>query len=316
MISIIVPVYNVEKYLHHCIDSILAQTYIDFELLLINDGSTDRSNEICDEYAMKDSRIRVFHKDNEGVSKARNWGLDNANGEWITFVDSDDWVRNDFLQKRLELALEEDADITYCDVEYVYSTHNQYCNTASQFEGKVATVNSWILSRTTYSPILLVKKSLFDKHNLRYIEGLHFGEDFDLIIKLVMYANKVSHVKEALYYYNKQNDGSAMTKLHLYRDELQTVYVDLIDTFKKEGIYTQCLEMISWCILEYKLVCIVNGEHSFKELKDFIPESHSFIFSNGFLDFKSKIMLFLYNYKCSWLANLMLWVYNLKISLS
>ena len=91
-ISVIVPVYNVEKYLPKCIDSILAQTFTNFELLLINDGSKDSSGTICDEYAAKDSRIRVFHKENGGVSAARNLGLDNAKGEWIAFVDSDDWV--------------------------------------------------------------------------------------------------------------------------------------------------------------------------------------------------------------------------------
>lgn len=101
-ISIIVPVYNTEKYLHRCIGSILAQTFTDFELLLIDDGSTDASGAICDEYAAKDNRIRVFHKNNGGVSSARNLGLDNAIGEWITFVDADDWIEKigfSFLKK-------------------------------------------------------------------------------------------------------------------------------------------------------------------------------------------------------------------------
>ena len=91
-ISIIVPVYNTEKYLRCCIDSILVQTFADFELLLINDGSTDSSGTICEEYALEDRRVRVFHKENGGVSSARNVGLDNARGEWITFVDSDDYI--------------------------------------------------------------------------------------------------------------------------------------------------------------------------------------------------------------------------------
>ncbi len=94
-ISVIVPVYNVEKYLSRCIDSILAQTFTDFELLLIDDGSPDSSGKICDEYAKKDGRIRVFHKPNGGVSSARNLGLDYARGEWIAFVDSDDWIHED-----------------------------------------------------------------------------------------------------------------------------------------------------------------------------------------------------------------------------
>ena len=91
-ISVIVPVYNTEKYLHRCVDSILAQTFTDFELLLVNDGSPDKSGEICDEYAQKDTRVRVFHKENGGVSSARNLGLENAQGKWITYVDGDDWI--------------------------------------------------------------------------------------------------------------------------------------------------------------------------------------------------------------------------------
>lgn len=96
--SVIVPVYNIEKYLQRCIDSILAQTFPNFELLLIDDGSNDTSGSMCDAYAKKDSRVRVFHKPNGGVSSARNVGLDNANGEWICFCDSDDWVDNTWLQ--------------------------------------------------------------------------------------------------------------------------------------------------------------------------------------------------------------------------
>lgn len=91
-ISVIVPVYNAEKYLHRCVDSILAQTFNDFELLLIDDGSKDSSGEICDEYARKDERVKVWHKENGGVSSARNVGLENARGEWVTFSDSDDWL--------------------------------------------------------------------------------------------------------------------------------------------------------------------------------------------------------------------------------
>lgn len=97
-VSIIVPVYNTEKFLRRCIDSILAQTYTDFELLLIDDGSKDSSGTICDEYAEKDTRVRVFHKANGGVSSARNVGLDNARGEWVTFVDSDDYIEENFLK--------------------------------------------------------------------------------------------------------------------------------------------------------------------------------------------------------------------------
>ena len=97
-ISIIVPIYNVERYLCECIDSIIAQTFVDWELLLIDDGSTDNSRLICEDYASKDKRIRVTHKPNGGVSSARNLGLDHAQGEYLTFVDADDWIDKDNLE--------------------------------------------------------------------------------------------------------------------------------------------------------------------------------------------------------------------------
>ncbi|MDR0422523.1 MAG: glycosyltransferase, partial [Proteiniphilum sp.] len=102
MISVIVPVYNVEKYLRKCLESILAQTYTSFELLLVNDGSTDGSGQICDEYAQKDSRVQVFHQENKGVSRARNLGLERAKGKWVAFIDSDDWVDSTYLEHLLE----------------------------------------------------------------------------------------------------------------------------------------------------------------------------------------------------------------------
>ena len=99
-ISIIVPVYNAEQYLRRCIDSILNQSFTDFELILIDDGSKDKSSDICDEYAAKDSRVRIFHKENGGVSSARNVGLDNSCGEWVAFVDADDEIEDGYLNIR------------------------------------------------------------------------------------------------------------------------------------------------------------------------------------------------------------------------
>ena len=115
-ISVIVPVYNAEKYLPRCIESVLAQTFVDWEMLLIDDGSTDASGSICDEYAAKDERIRVFHKENGGVSSARNLGLDNAQGEWITFVDSDDYIEENYL-KSFEGNL--DADLVVGNIQMI-----------------------------------------------------------------------------------------------------------------------------------------------------------------------------------------------------
>ena len=115
-ISVIVPIYNVEPYLHRCVDSLLLQTYQDFELILIDDGSTDNCGMICDEYAALDDRIRVIHKLNGGLSDARNVGLEIATGEYIAFVDSDDWVARDYLECLFVTLCETGADICECNL--------------------------------------------------------------------------------------------------------------------------------------------------------------------------------------------------------
>ena len=116
MISVIVPVYNVEPYLRKCLDSIVYQTYKNLEILVVDDGSTDECGRICDEYEEKDERIRVFHTENRGLSCARNLGLDEARGEWIGFVDSDDWIEPDMYEVLLKEALETGADVVDCGV--------------------------------------------------------------------------------------------------------------------------------------------------------------------------------------------------------
>mgnify|MGYP006066390929 CR=1 FL=1 len=115
MISVICAVYNAEKWLDRCVNSVLGQTYKDLELLLINDGSTDRSAEICENYARLDSRVKVFHKTNGGVASARQVGIDNMNGDYIIHADADDWMEKDMLKRLWDAALQSNADIAICD---------------------------------------------------------------------------------------------------------------------------------------------------------------------------------------------------------
>ncbi len=120
MVSFIVPVYNAEKYLSRCIDSLLAQTYIDYEIILVDDGSSDQSNQICNEYRQKDKkRIRVIHKENGGVSSARNVGLKEAVGDFVAFIDADDYVFPDYLETLLQKATENGADVICCDFQEI-----------------------------------------------------------------------------------------------------------------------------------------------------------------------------------------------------
>ena len=127
MVSIIVPVYNVGAYLRKCLDSILNQTYRELEILVIDDGSTDRSGKICDEYR-KDRRVRVFHTENRGLSCARNLGLDEAKGEWIGFVDADDWIEPDMYELLIGKAVETGADIVECGWFREYSNRTEVHN--------------------------------------------------------------------------------------------------------------------------------------------------------------------------------------------
>lgn len=124
-LSVIVPVYNTEKYLRECIDSILAQTFTDFELILVDDGSTDGSGAICDEYAEKDNRIRVIHQENGGVTNARKSGVRCARGMYFSFVDSDDWINPEMLEQMLGKCVYENADIVICDVYLEYKTKQE-----------------------------------------------------------------------------------------------------------------------------------------------------------------------------------------------
>lgn len=171
-ISIIVPIYNSERYLKRCIDSILIQNYKNFELLLIDDGSLDASGAICDEYAVIDMRVRVYHKENGGVSSARNMGIDLSRGEWLSFVDSDDWIVPNFLE---QMALNLDADIVKCSVSCtsgdLWRTENSLCEVKDFI--KEYETNSLI--RTSCGT--LFRADIIKNEKIKFDTSIRFGED-------------------------------------------------------------------------------------------------------------------------------------------
>lgn len=196
-ISVIVPVYNAEKSLCRCIDSILTQTYQDFELLLINDGSKDSSGAICDSYAAKDSRIKVFHKSNGGVSSARNLGIDNAQGEWLTFVDADDWVEENFLSsfdlvenKGIDLIVGnykvQGSSVSISQAGYDYPSGlgaRHISNVKQQLKGRLADL-SFIVSWGK----LFLRSVVGD---LRFDESLRLGEDCCFVYSCLYRVSKI-----------------------------------------------------------------------------------------------------------------------------
>lgn len=202
-ISVIVPVYNAEKWLRRCVGSILAQTYTDFELLLINDGSTDDSGVICDEYAGKNSRIRVFHKPNGGVSSARNLGLDNARGEWITFVDSDDWVELEYLECLLSNV--GGAELSICD--FVIRGSDEVwpdkIETGLISKDKLAAfyTETYPYCHLTAPWIKLYKKSIIEENNIRFKEDISTLEDTIFVLEYLRWVENITCSNRKLYNY-------------------------------------------------------------------------------------------------------------------
>lgn len=197
MISIIVPVYNVEPYLRKCLDSIINQTYRDLEILIIDDGSTDGSGAICDEYKV-DERVKVFHTDNRGLSAARNLGLDNAVGDWIGFVDSDDWIEPDMYSSLIKRAEETGADVVECGCYTDFATtsnkHPSLQRTVSDKEAVEALIRDEIRTQVWNK---IWKRHLFAE--IRFPEGRSF-EDVATTYKLIRGAT-VTGVPEAHYHW-------------------------------------------------------------------------------------------------------------------
>ncbi|WP_394188554.1 glycosyltransferase family 2 protein [Paenisporosarcina quisquiliarum] len=202
-ISIVVPIFNTEKYLEKCIKSILQQSYENIELILINDGSTDSSGKICDDYSKKDCRIKVRHKTNGGQSSARNLGIDLATGSYIGFVDSDDWIKTDMYEKLLKTALETKSEIVACNLSLMTKKgkFRNYTESDRNIEfDKISAMSEIFRNKIlTFSPCnKLYKKHLFE--NLRFDEKIIL-EDKDISYQLIDKCSRVYYIIEPLYYY-------------------------------------------------------------------------------------------------------------------
>lgn len=203
LISIIIPVYNAEKTIRRCIESIQTQTFVDWELLLIDDGSTDQSDDICDEYTLKDKRIKVFHKKNGGVSSARNVGLDNAQGIWITFCDADDYVNFYWLDIYVSLINKYETDIVCQGIHKIgLDVSSEHCIGIEYYgdsENALILLGESLLLGFVWNKIL--KKSMIDENGLRFDEDIVFLEDEEFILKYFKYCKWAVCTKEVGYNY-------------------------------------------------------------------------------------------------------------------
>lgn len=269
--SIIVPIYNVEKYLKNCLNSILNQTYTNFELLLIDDGSLDNSGTICDKYAEKDSRIRVFHKKNEGPSRARNLGIDNAKGEYITFVDSDDWIENNLLEECIKIILNNKVEI----IKWGYYT--EYCNKQETIvSDKVYILDSpktmlYTNDESRYSGFIwntLYKSSIIKK--LHFNVNLCWCEDHILTYQAFKMCKSMYILNKPLYHYNIRNNNSLSDVknpymvLHAAKEELKIrEYLVGDSPIEREKQYKYYIYKVKKSII----VCYIY--HKYKERKKY-----------------------------------------------
>ena len=238
-ISIIVPVYNTEKYLHRCVDSILAQTFTDFELLLIDDGSKDNSGKICDEYAAKDNRIRVFHKENGGVSSARNLGLDNACGKYIIFMDADDyWYDATALEQLYVTAETYDLDIIRGEYKAVDSNGNLLFerpipDRKMELSNKVLNASTFytnIICRENFLVLSLIKRDTIS--NLRFSINRVFLEDMEFYARLFLKQLRCMFVPIRFYAYRKLSESASNTPK----------VKNLEDSFSMCDVFDKCSE--------------------------------------------------------------------------
>ena len=231
-ISVIVPVYNVEKYLDHCLTSLLEQTFTDFEAILVDDGSTDSSYQICKKYAEKDKRFTAYEKENGGASTARNVGLENAKGEYMFFLDSDDWLESNTLETMITTAKKENADLVFCEAQAIddegkkeldghytykkhYQTGNAYQIMLKMMERKEFHVAIWML---------LLDRRIITDNNLRFKEGIIY-EDMVISYQFYCLANQAAHVNQKLYN-RRYRPNSVMTSTKTEKNYISaaTVY--------------------------------------------------------------------------------------------
>ena len=231
-ISVIVPVYKVEKYIHRCVDSILAQTYTDFELILVDDGSPDSCGAICDEYAQKDSRVVVIHQENGGLSAARNAGIDwafaNSDSKWLTFIDSDDWIHAVYLEQLLNAAVSHGAPISICGYEETDGDMPQI----QQNDLKAVLRETEVFYREHHVNAIVAWGKLYKKtcfENIRYPVGKIHEDEF-VTYKILFEHEKIVVVSAPIYAYYRNLEG-------ITKREWSQKRLDVLEAWEEQMVY-------------------------------------------------------------------------------
>lgn len=282
-ISVIVPVYCAQDTLQRCVDSVLAQSFTDFELILVNDGSTDNSGKICDAYAAQDSRVRVIHQKNRGPSAARNRGMKNASGDYIGFVDSDDCVAADFLMTLWKTAAENSADISMCGYIAVYENGGREACCHTYPNGTVFDRRD--IEKRLYADIFynrntvgyfslwnkLFKRSLIAGNGLLIDEAMYFGEDMIFVMDCLRHCGRLAFSDKTPYEYESLPTGLFQRYRRRFTRDIMHCYTALIAQTSPRGCTAEDLVPLSvkyWFYINRQLLAVPKNEtHKNREIR-------------------------------------------------
>lgn len=264
-VSVIVPVYNVERYIAKCLNSLVNQTLEDIEIIIVNDGSTDSSKYMIEQFKEKYNNIKYYEKENGGLSDARNYGLQFATGKYIAFLDSDDYVDVNLYKKMYEKAKEEDSDMVECNFYWVYDKKTKK-DIGQKYKGKEqmfekARVVAWNK---------LYKKEILDNAKVEFPKGLRY-EDVEFFYKLIPYIERVSFIKEPLIYYVQRKKSIINTQNEKTKD-IFTVLENVISYYKENNLYEEYKEVIEFTFARlvlcssFKRMCKIKDKNLRKQL--------------------------------------------------
>lgn len=290
-VSVIVTIYNSEKTLRRCLDSLRNQTLRDFEVILVDDGSTDRSAQICDDYVSLDSRFCVIHKLNGGVSSARQCGLDHVQGKYVIHVDPDDWVELTMLEELYKKAEKANADMVICDYFYNDEQQQIYCKQCPSALDHVTVLKA--IFRTLHGSCWnkLVKREIINKYHIEFPPEIKCSEDLVFNARLLLYPICISYLPKAFYHYMHEEKSSSLTNIYLFGKKSYELDQQLIRLLSRE-IPDQIFKKDIFPIMEYQAMCKAFKNQifsSYQFLIRFFP-SIKYIFLNSIYP---KLKLFL-----------------------
>lgn len=243
-VSIIVAVYQAEKYIHRCLDSLQNQTLEDIEFILVDDGSKDQSGKICDEYGKTDSRFKIFHKKNGGVSSARQYGLDHAQGEYVIHVDPDDWVDVNMAKELYETAIRNKSDMVICD--YYQELNEKTTYIQQKPSSNTNKIYFYDLINKLHGSCCnkLVRKSCFSKFNIKFPQNMIMWEDKYVNLKLAQCPISISYLPKAYYHYDESNNTNGAVQSWSKKKTLSQAYlIDWLDSIDDPIVKNEVIKL-------------------------------------------------------------------------